>query len=274
MKGSDKAGPSTMHPAIFTAFLLSGVVAGTSAGQAADVVGVADAAGWTWSGAYVGGHVGLSSFETGFASDFGLVPPGTHRETARSGGVHAGHGRMVGAFYLAVEGSFTAYGDAEAGDRAVDRSTVTFGTPGCRSRDCGTLYTATGEDFETDLRSVSTLRARLGYPVGRLLPYLSAGAAAGDIETRYAALTYTQRTFETGAFEFRLDGQEVDDRFFAFGYTAGAGLELAVSQTVSIRTEYLFTDLGRRVYSTPDGTASESFDTRLHEGRIGLSVRF
>jgi outer membrane immunogenic protein len=257
-----------MHRTIISAFFVSALLAGTSSSRAADL------SEWAWSGSYVGGHVGLSSFETGFRSDFGLVAPGAYRETARSGGIHVGHGRMVGPFYLGIEGSFTAYGDAEARGRGLDRSTVTFGTPGCGSEDCGTIFTSKAEGFETDLRSVSALRARLGYPVGRLLPYVSAGASAGDMETRYAALTYTQRTFETGVFEFRLDGQEVDDRFFAFGYTVGAGLDLAVSQRVSIRTEYLFTDLGRRVYSVPDGSASESFDTRLHEGRIGLSVRF
>jgi outer membrane immunogenic protein len=262
---------------IASAFIIALACAPATAGEARD-----------WSGFYLGAHLGIGSLDTEFRSDFDLLPSDTYQSTPKSGGIHIGYGREVGGFYVGVEGDIGAYGDAEVSDWSTSTSAsggiVGGGVGGvvgsCIGSLCSagrtTTVTASAEGFDTTLRSVASVKARLGYPAGRFLPFVSTGVAAGDIETNYLAGTTTSTVRDDGAIlgEPVTVGHLVEDREFMFGYTLGGGLEYAINSRVSIRGEYVFTDLGKRIYEHPDGTGSESFKTRLHEGRIGLSLRF
>jgi outer membrane immunogenic protein len=267
-----------------------------------------EAGAWDWSGFYLGGHLGVGSLDTEFRSDFDLIPSDNYQSTPKSGGIHVGYGRMFGPMYLGIEGDVGAYGDTEVGEFSTSVSDgaagsgsggvtggiigsgvgpiigagvggVVGGLPGgvVGGFPGGRLFSETelAESFETRTRSIASLKARVGYPVGRLLPFVSAGAAAGDVETRYLATTTKRIVRDDGAvLREETEGHLVDDREAMFGYTLGGGLEYAINSRVSIRGEYVFTDLGTRIYEHADGTGSESFKTRLHEGRIGLSFHF
>jgi outer membrane immunogenic protein len=109
---------------------------------------------------------------------------------------------------------------------------------------------------------LSTFRARLGVAFDRVLLYGTAGGAAGDVK---AAVTFPGiGTGSTSSTEF--------------GWSAGAGLEYAVTENVTIRGEYLFVDLSKASLSCTvalcGGVTSVpvSFDTSLV--RAGLDYKF
>lgn len=263
---------------IALAFVLALACAPAAAGEA-------DA--WDWSGFYLGGHLGVGSLDTEFRSDFDLIPSDAYQSTPKSGGIHVGYGRQFGAIYLGIEGDVGAYGDADVSDWSTSISAsggiVGGGVGGvvgsCIAPPCSagrtTTVTASAEGFDTTLRSVASVKARFGYPAGKFLPFVSAGVSAGDVETRYLAATTRRIVRDDGAIlREETEGSLVDDREAMFGYTLGGGMEYAFTPRLSIRAEYVFTDLGTRIYEHADGTGSESFKTRLHEGRIGFSFRF
>ena len=99
-----------------------------------------------------------------------------------------------------------------------------------------------------------SVRARLGYAVGRFLPYLTAGAAGAD-----ANVSAT-------------DGP-VSQRDFQLGWTAGAGLEYAIDQHWRIRFEYLHIDLGSHTWF--GGQLWQSSSTLTSETlRLGINYKF
>jgi outer membrane immunogenic protein len=77
---------------------------------------------------------------------------------------------------------------------------------------------------ETSSDLLATLRGRVGYAWNRLLVYGTAGAAFGDIQAAAGALPFISST--------------------QAGWTAGAGLEYAITPSSSAKVEYLFEDLG------------------------------
>ncbi len=95
----------------------------------------------------------------------------------------------------------------------------------------------------------STLRGRAGFAFDRVLLYGTLGLAFGGGHAEI-----------TGATERRTHA----------GWTAGAGMEAALSANWSARVEYLFIDVGGRAY-TVTGT-SNGFESSLF--RIGVNYRF
>lgn len=62
-------------------------------------------------------------------------------------------------------------------------------------------------------------------------------------------------------------------------WTVGAGLEYALTDHVSLKGEYLFTDLGTKshsVVSPDDSTESVTWSgsAQFHAARVGLNYRF
>ena len=68
-----------------------------------------------------------------------------------------------------------------------------------------------------------TTRGRIGYAFGRFLPYVTGGAAYGDIKALQSNGTATQTKF---------------------GWTAGGGVEYSLNRNWSAKVEYLHLDLG------------------------------
>jgi outer membrane immunogenic protein len=59
------------------------------------------------------------------------------------------------------------------------------------------------------------------------------------------------------------------DRIFDLGWTAGGGAELALSNAVSLKLEYLYADFGKKKYDF-----GETVDHRLNTLRVGINFRF
>jgi outer membrane immunogenic protein len=109
-----------------------------------------------------------------------------------------------------------------------------------------------GTSCETRNDWLGTARGRLGYAMGAtgsIMPYITGGAAFGDIKNSVAGI-----------------GSSSDSKV---GYAIGGGLEAALSGPWTAKVEYLYVDLGNG--PTVGGNAS-SFHSNII--RAGLNYRF
>ncbi|MFA5898946.1 MAG: outer membrane protein [Hyphomicrobium sp.] len=107
----------------------------------------------------------------------------------------------------------------------------------------------------TDIDWFSTLRGRIGVAAGSTLIYFTGGWAFADLN----------QTVNTPTVSMSKDGVET-------GYTVGGGVEWAIAPNWSVKTEYLYVDLGEQTLSGPSGTYTT--DTDFHTARVGLNYRF
>jgi outer membrane immunogenic protein len=106
-----------------------------------------------------------------------------------------------------------------------------------------------GVDFGTDWNG--TLRGRLGYAMGRFMVYGTGGLAVANAEASDATSSDSQT---------------------AVGWTAGAGVEAAVTDNVFARVEYRYTDLGSDSYSLDSGDTDA--ELKSHGVMVGLGFKF
>lgn len=116
------------------------------------------------------------------------------------------------------------------------------------------------------LEALGTVRGRLGYAFGNVLPYVTGGLAVGDLHGAEGGGAGT--AFGSGSSTVA-------------GWTVGGGLEWMFMPHWSIKAEYLHVDLGNHDIFTdtliaPSGTTnvakSEKFDANLF--RVGLNYHF
>lgn len=145
------------------------------------------------------------------------------------------------AGYLFQTGRFV-YGaevDATYGDNAKTR-----GVPGGR--------------VSAALDWSASARGRAGVALDRVLVYGTAGVGIAGFES-------------TG----RGGGASAKKSDTAVGWTAGGGLEYAVTKNVSVRGEYLYADYGRNNVSYGGtGIASNRQDLTSHLTRLGVNFKF
>ena len=176
---------------------------------------------YNWTGAYVGlyggGGWGHSNTSAPFASSSNL-----------SGGVAGG---TLGYNYQVGQAVFGVEGDL--GWSNIQGSAI-----------CGAGFScSTRNDW------LGTVRGRLGYAVDRFMPYVTGGAAFGDIKTSVAGVG--------------------DARSTKAGWTLGGGIEAAIAGPWTAKVEYLYVDLGR-------GGSILGSDANFHTNivRAGLNYRF
>jgi outer membrane immunogenic protein len=182
---------------------------------------------YVWSGFYLGinggGGLGRSNWDTagGFNIDGGVV------------GGTIGYNYQIGAAVVGAEGDIDWSG--------LTGTTTNAGCPaGCTTSDSW----------------LSTVRARLGYAAGRFMPYVTGGAAFGNINASSPGLPGGSATNA--------------------GWTIGAGLEFAIAGAWTAKAEYLYVDLGKfncgGACSAGAAVDNVSFNTNLIRG--GFNYRF
>ncbi|HXX05090.1 MAG TPA: outer membrane beta-barrel protein [Xanthobacteraceae bacterium] len=180
---------------------------------------------FSWTGFYLGvnggGGLGWSNWDTagGFHTDGGVV------------GGTVGYNYQIGHAVIGGEGDIDW--------SSISGSTTSAGCPA----GCGTSNSW-----------LSTVRARLGYAADRFMPYVTGGAAFGNINATTPGLAGGSATNA--------------------GWTIGGGLEVAIAGGWSAKAEYLFIDLGKFNCGIGCGAASDnvSFNTSLIRG--GFNYRF
>jgi outer membrane immunogenic protein len=98
-----------------------------------------------------------------------------------------------------------------------------------------------------------SLTPRIGYAMDRFLPYVKAGVAVGNVEIKDATLGGS-------------------DSATAWGWTAGVGAEYAVTNNVSVRVEYDYTDLTRESLALGGTAAKAGF--KGSDVKLGVNYKF
>jgi outer membrane immunogenic protein len=181
---------------------------------------------YNWTGAYFGinggGGFGGSNWDSA----------GSRNVSGAVAGAQAGYNYQFGPMVAGVEG------DIDWSD--INGSSTTACAPGCK----------------TSNTWLSTVRGRLGYAADRFLPYVTGGAAFGDIRASVPGF-----------------GQFSQDRT---GWTLGGGLEAALAANWTARVEYLYVNLGNFNCGLNCGGISATDNVSFHTNvlRAGLNYRF
>lgn len=96
-----------------------------------------------------------------------------------------------------------------------------------------------------------SVRGRVGYDLNPFLVYGTAGVAVSNHE---------------------LKGAGDSDEKLAAGYTVGAGVETFVTDNVTARVEYRYSDYQKRDFDINGSTVSRGFDD--HSVKVGMGVKF
>jgi outer membrane immunogenic protein len=201
-------------------------------------VGFAQSA-YDWSGAYVGVNAGIVYSEAPVSYDNFLDSSFSDGETPiyASGallGVTAGYNVDMAGVVIGIEG------DADWANVHGERS----GSSG---------------DFEANLDSLLTLRGRLGFTSGNALFYGTAGLAAG--QANYSATLTNPSAVDPPT--------TAESSGFVGGLVGGAGVEFALTDNMSIKTEGLMYQLSP--LSAVGDTGKGDFDSEYAPN--GVSVR-
>ena len=215
-------------------FLLAGSVMSATIGCSA----AAEEINWT------GYNIGINSGYSFGQSDARYLNPAFSSYAVKSSPEGGTIGFQVGGNYQfknhLVVGLETEISYADVSDTIYDTLSDAHAQPG------NTITTSS--DY------AATARLRLGYALGRFLPYITAGGAGAD-----AKISAT-------------DGS-LSESDFQLGWTAGAGLEYAVNKHWSVRAEYLHVDLGshtwfaQQLWRTSSTLTSETL-------RFGINYKF
>jgi high affinity Mn2+ porin len=194
---------------------------------------------YDWSGFYVGGHFG-AAWGLSDWSAAGDVPVAGSFDLTHGFNAFKGTGSyFVGSFPNRIEGS-QIFSSASAGQASFGELVQFFGS----------------------------VRGRLGYTPGNWLIYATAGFAFS-----YDEFTRTQLA-GTPVNGLATPGT-VENRFMVprVGWTAGAGVEVALSPQWSARLEYLYTQFNSRSVAFPADAQVFTSDLSLQSLRLGLNYK-
>jgi outer membrane immunogenic protein len=183
---------------------------------------------YNWTGAYVGLNGGV-----GWGHSDWTAATGT-------GGIDTSSGVVGGTLGYNWQAGQTVFG--VEGD--VDWSNIRGSTT---AAPCTT-------SCETRNDWLATARGRIGYAFNRVMPYVTAGAAFGNIKAIPSGFSGVNET--------------------RAGWTAGAGVEVGLVGPWSAKAEYLYTDLGKT--NCPAGSCAVSTDVDFNTSlvRAGINYRF
>lgn len=238
---------------------------------------------YNWSGAYVGIHGGYGWGDHDGTFTVEGVDPDTHfpPSAARSYELNGGFGGgQIGlnfqheSFVFGIEAD-ASYADI---DGSVSGTTQTFGTWGS--------YT---KDITTEIEWLGTLRGRLGVDVGPALIYGTGGFAWAKTDGEQVTVFNGGLVLPAagGGGPAGLHAVSSDDKWLT-GWTAGGGVEWALSKSWSLKGEYLYVDLGSADYryvgtktgigggaaGDPHDTDGFAGDLNIQTVKIGLNYKF
>ncbi|RUT32696.1 porin family protein [Arsenicitalea aurantiaca] len=192
-----------------------------------------------WSGAYVGAHVGYGWGEARIP--FG--PFDIYNELdGWLAGAQAGYNFNLDGVVIGVEGDFS-WADLE-----------------------GAIGSEPGEGFLTNsVDWLATLRGRVGLPVDALLVYGTAGIAFANGATTTAVFELEEGEPTT---------QSVTNTHV--GWVVGAGIEAMVTESISLKAEYLYHEFGTETYVSDVGPVGGGLDVgfNVSTAKIGLNFHF
>jgi outer membrane immunogenic protein len=203
---------------------------------------------YDWGGGYIGINGGYAFGQSQWGSD-ALNPS----HLSSTGNFHV-NGGMVGVT-AGVSGQWGAWVVGAEGDFDWQGLKGTSNSPYCTSL----IATPAGLSCKTASTWLGTFRGRFGYAWDRVLVFGTAGVAGANVQTGLNGLPPQTN--------------------FGFGWTAGAGVEVAIADHWTFKIEYLFVDLGNvscnHGYSCGyDGAVNSNSSVKLNENLIRVGVNF
>jgi outer membrane immunogenic protein len=218
-----------------------------------------------WTGLYVGAHAGYAwgDWDGTLATTAGPLlisnPDRTISDEGFLGGLQVGYNLQSNGIVFGIEGDIS-WADIDA--------TGTFDTDSG-----GPAVWSKKHDLSLDY--LGTVRARIGLPIGHVMPYVTGGLAWGKTNGDLA-VAYQQ----TPPAVFGTSYASADETHF--GWTVGGGVEMVLHGNWSIKAEYLHIDLGKEDYlfkgkvfnGAPFETDSFASDLTVDSVRVGLNYKF
>ena len=237
------------------------------AGCMAASIGTAAFAADTWTGFYVGAHVGTTN---GSATWSDIVVssapaqdlPGAFSNSQPSGGligIHAGYNRqLMGPMVIGIEGN-------------VNVSPFSGGTKGSSTCFGNSNYGDYAAECTSEIKSTYDVAVRVGFsPVDKLLVYAKAGPAKA--KTRF--IPAGQIGPVSGSF-YHPDTSTVSSHLIGFG------IDMAVSDQWTVGAEYNSQDFGTKMSFQPSGNLNNynpaftaKADVRLNTLVMRVSRRY
>ncbi len=178
----------------------------------------------SWTGLYVGGHLGYGwdrAIWTSISSPSPVVDYNqgsritSHPISGVFGGGHLGFNYQFGSLVFGIEPAFSA-GYFHDGSRS---------------------NTGSGDDeYTTRINNLFSTAMRAGYALDRWLIYLKVGYASGSVKTRLVDTVGVEQG----------DGRSSERHH---GFVMGPGIELRVTPHIILGTEYNYLDLGSAKHS-------------------------
>ena len=218
----------------FIASVAMGIAMAASA-HAADFGGSKDYGyGPSWGGVYVGGVLG-GGFGTSRKDFIQGTTTGDFTVDGVVGGGTIGYSAQWGRLVAGLEADFSA---SSVGGKT----------------DCpnAAFY------CETSTSWLATMRPRIGYAFGNVLPYVTSGLATGDVNVH----SYLKAPPGGGG---------VDETKTAVGWTVGGGVEALASSNWSVKVEYLYVQ-----YPTTDALSNVGTptSTKFDESVVRLGINY
>jgi high affinity Mn2+ porin len=198
---------------------------------------------YDWTGFYVGGHFGYGGGSLGPDTNplplQGVLFP--HSTTGLIGGYQMGYNRQfANGIVLGIEADATF-------PNALDQAALGRTPP---------------TPFNTSFDYVGTVRGRIGYALGTWMPYVTGGLAWGHPHVLINDPPNTSNVISSVG-------------HYRAGWTAGLGVEFAVSGNWSAKLEYDYVALSRQLYDlTGFGLSNTVVDPRINFAKFGLNYHF
>ena len=177
---------------------------------------------YSWTGFYLGLNGGYGFGRSEFN---GTLPSGSFDAGGGLFGATVGYNWQTGPVVFGLEGDIDWSGMRGSGT-------------------CGGLSCSTRNDY------LATIRGRLGYAMDRWMPYITGGAAIGNVKTSIAGFGDTNNT--------------------KAGWTLGGGIEASLMGPWTAKVEYLHVDLGEA--DTAVAGTSAKFTSDIIRG--GINYKF
>jgi outer membrane immunogenic protein len=190
---------------------------------------------FSWTGFYAGLQAGYSWGDLETNVVIGNDRDEEFEADGVVGGIFLGYNLgLTDAMVIGIEGDFEGTGiEAEEDDEALD-----------------------GIGYDADVNWQGSVRGRLGFSFDRVLVYGTGGVAFANFDT----------SFDDG-----VDGDDDDET--ELGWTAGAGVDFAVTDNIFVRGEYRYADFADFDDDEADGIG-EVQDLETHTIRAGVGFKF
>ena len=239
------------------------------------------AAPYSWTGFYVGAHLGGGISGSQWSDPTTLqVDQGSHNATGLLGGIQGGYNWQMGHLVLGVEGQYS-FADLN-GDH--DNASAASATGAANS------VLATGADrFSTKINGIATIAGRVGFAsdaIDRTLFFAKGGAAYarghfGDQEIFAEISCFAPCVTFNGTESLGANANH-------WGWVVGAGLEYGLTQNWSAKIEYNYMDFGTKTITLAGtqcvsngltslcqpGTSNQDVRQNIQTVTLGINYRF